>query len=154
MKKLNKFLKSKYGYFLAIMFYFCIGCTISQFKIHDDYFNQYIDLFTKLSNGKINNYDILGLTVRFKKLNNPTIGRCFIGYKHIDIDPKFWYNNYGKRKIALFLHEAAHCICLSEHINGNLKDGCPKSIMSPYILSNYCLNKHWDFYIKELFKDC
>jgi hypothetical protein len=34
---------------------------------------------------------------------------------------------------------------------GYLKDGCPASYMHPYTLSEDCINKHYYYYLKELF---
>jgi hypothetical protein len=44
--------------------------------------------------------------------------------------------------------------CLDKNVPGYLEDGCPKSIMHPFILSELCLKNHQDYYIKEMFARC
>jgi hypothetical protein len=109
-----------------------------------------------------------------------TFGKDF---REIDLDADFWNRASWPSKVALLYHEMTHCYCTREHDfdggtmypdgslryildrftrnmpsplkpEGYLDDGCPKSIMHPIIVDNYCFNKHYGYYIEEMFNRC
>lgn len=110
-----------------------------------------------------------------------TYGR---GFREIDLDKKFWDRASWKNKITVVFHEMTHCNCTRvEHDYGPEKlypdttlneildivnykvpfykaeegffdDGCPLSIMYPYVLYEGCLDLHYAQYVKEMFDRC
>lgn len=44
--------------------------------------------------------------------------------------------------------------CIDRNVPGYLSDGCPASIMHPYILDQQCIDLHYDYYIDEMFEAC
>lgn len=112
------------------------------------------------------------------------VGVCFRGsdFREIIIDNKEWNNTpYETRKELLF-HELTHCLCGRGHDYGSGKnypppgmerivelfhkwpfymsrpgrfeDGCPTSIMFPYVLPKSCLDLHNKEYMDEMFNRC
>jgi hypothetical protein len=70
-------------------------------------------------------------------------------------------------------HELSHCACGRDHDHDGKKygdgtedrkdpkradefwnDGCPKSIMFPFIIEDSCTLSHYDQYIDEMFEKC
>lgn len=105
------------------------------------------------------------------------------GWREIDLDKNFWRYSSWLSKIALVYHESSHCYCerghdydngqeypsdslkllymILEHLSlsplkpkGYLDDGCPKSIMHPTIVDEECFQKHYMYYVKEMFDNC
>jgi hypothetical protein len=112
------------------------------------------------------------------------VGICFRGtnFREIVVDNKAWKDTpYGVKKELLF-HELTHCLCNRGHdygdgksyppteldwlvdifhrkpfymkLPGRFEDGCPSSIMYPYVLSQSCLSLHGKEYMKEMFNRC
>jgi len=105
-------------------------------------------------------------------------------FREIDIDKDFWNRSSWLSKVALLYHELAHCYCRRDHDydngtmypdgslkailqgwiakqpitpirpEGYLADGCPKSIMHPIMGSDYCFEKHYEYYTEEMFARC
>lgn len=105
-------------------------------------------------------------------------------FREIFIDYKFWKKASWSPKTALIYHELAHCYCQRDHDfdegtmypdgslkaiiqsfmakqpidylkpDGYMSDSCPKSIMYPIIISDYCFKKHYPHYVKEMFNRC
>jgi hypothetical protein len=128
-------------------------------------------------------YDTLGYTSNVLE-EKGTIGQCMIPFFEtkgkITIDPNYWEKASEYSKKGLILHEMAHCACSVGHTveiyelethwlikflhKFGIKtardrvhyrdDGCAKSIMFPYIPSNYCIEKHWNEYVEEVNKKC
>lgn len=100
------------------------------------------------------------------------IGQCNygLGFNEIDIDFIYWtYVDNTITNQTLMLHELTHCYCDRSHDygknlnyttddsndkNGFLEDGCPKSIMFPYVLDNNCFLTHYAYYVDEMFERC
>lgn len=112
------------------------------------------------------------------------IGLCHWGdnFREIDIDKGYWNMAPEELREILLFHEMTHCLCGREHdwgkgkyyhdaflqsilgnfgrriakefFDGYLLDGCPKSIMNPYIVDIDCAQRHMDFYKKEMFERC
>lgn len=122
------------------------------------------------------------LSINFKDLDDKTVGRCFwlvLGGYEIEINEKWWkyYMFYPEVKELVMYHELEHCIRYRFHTdkkeyinsvsdffervlyyigiipeNGYLRDGCPVSIMHSQVMSHYCRNKHYEYYIQEIIK--
>jgi hypothetical protein len=129
------------------------------------------------SNGLFFTRDV---TIGFTNIGKgPVIGVCYYGnkFREIDVDQYFWDNSTDLSRKAMLFHELTHCYCGRDHDYGFMKyyhavlrlrmgtfmnkakpgfmdDGCPLSIMNPYILDDYCMNIHYDSYIKEMFERC
>ena len=116
---------------------------------------------------------------KWKKQYGGIIGTCYPWgpFAFITINEGWWYSNFNelKREQVIF-HELGHCLLYKNHITptidksfsawwerlmfkmgifeekkGWLKDFCPSSYMYPYILSKECIEKHYDYYMDELF---
>jgi len=115
---------------------------------------------------------------------NKVIGICFYGknFREIDIDNRAWNMYPADIKEELVRHELTHCLCGRGHDYGNgeqypsveveeiidlfrkwpfyvqrpgrYSDGCPLSIMFPYVLSQKCIQSHRRQYYKEMFNRC
>lgn len=106
------------------------------------------------------------------------------GFREIDLDKEFWARASWASKVALVYHEMTHCYCERGHdfdegvlypdnsikffldriLNGApftplrpegyLEDGCPKSIMYPIIVDPFCFERHYKYYVQEMFNRC
>ena len=107
-----------------------------------------------------------------------TWGMLGITRSRIDIDPTFFNHQSILRQWSLLFHEIGHCVCNENHpdietpehwivrflnrlhINHRrinqiyLHDGCPRTLMYPYDLSQSCLLAHQDYYVQEMFGHC
>lgn len=112
-----------------------------------------------------------------------TVGICKSWYDNdseIEILKSFWEKSDEKTRAVLVWHEVTHCVCNRNHTHaggaypepkdglfsltglsgaelekkGYFSDFCPTSIMHPYILSHYCIVKHWDHYKLEMLEGC
>lgn len=134
-----------------------------------------------IGNGiKFTHHPTMGFnTIKKKKGYYNVIGPCTYGknFREIDADIDFWNKSSDQTRRVLLYHELTHCLCDRDHdykngikypdadtVKGNiimefmepgvLKDGCPMTIMYPYILSDKCSFAHWNMYIKEMFNRC
>lgn len=93
----------------------------------------------------------------------------------ITIDRRYWLTAWDKDRWQLMYHELGHCMCNLNHpidsealdfvdflkkigIKNNrykkFYDGCPVSLMHPYLVPTWCLDMHKTEYIHELFSNC
>lgn len=72
----------------------------------------------------------------------------------IQINRKYWVDASEYEKYLLVFHEMGHCKCHLMHDSDILADGCPKSIMSPYLPNEVCAEKHFIDYMIDLSKRC
>lgn len=123
------------------------------------------------------------VTIGLKDIGHGRIvGLCHYGinFREIDIDKTFWdHSSYNDKRILVY-HELTHCYCGRGHDYGEGKnypeaslldifkdtifeikddkgkydDGCPLSIMYPYVLKESCFEKHLDSYTIEMFDRC
>lgn len=143
----------------------------------EEEFLPYLQDFSNLSDGKIGQEEVKGLSIKFTKLPGNTIGICYRwlnGTKEIVIDKNYWeWASYLTRE-ALMYHELVHCVCNRSHDfiggtyskfnpfmlfesnekSGYFEDSCPFSIMHPEMMDDSCLNRRWDYYKKEMFLNC
>lgn len=152
---------------------------VKKHKGIDPSFKPYIEEFKYLSRGKVKDKDFEGLSIGFRDYakNVNTVGTCHYTVFEIDINKKWWNSYYRsfEEKYELIFHELGHCVLKRGHTEipshngflawlerigfrlglfsqkGYLKDGCPASIMHPYTLSQTCMNRHYYYYINELF---
>lgn len=112
------------------------------------------------------------------------VGLCHYGkdFREIDIDLEYFNKITELQRKELVYHELTHCYCLRKHDFGEDRsypeandskfdrsekfrsifwitpgffvDGCPTSIMYPYVLTNGCYEKHQEHYEKEMFERC
>ena len=79
------------------------------------------------------------------------ICRTTAGGNYIYINSKHWYGLSEHLKIALIFHELGHCLLGRSHTTARYEvDGCPTSLMFPYLVSLICYNRYYDDYIDEL----
>lgn len=106
-----------------------------------------------------------------------SLGICtthLMGGKSITIDPLFWSWASEKEKLFLMYHEFEHCVRGRGHSNKDQKewfgkelwkkimkkfgyyktmyldDGCPSDIMHSHMMSSYCMERHFAYYLKEV----
>jgi len=71
---------------------------------------------------------------------------------YIEIDQGTWESITELQKINLIFHEFGHCIMGRQHIViTNYVETCPPSFMYDTVLSEVCLETHYNDYIKEMF---
>lgn len=162
-------------YKLLILFtlLFSSSCSSSLLKKHKEIhpaFAPYVSEIIENSQGLINSKDIKSLTIGFRNLKTPTIGRCNLLSNEIDIDITYWAFSDRNKKLEILMHEIGHCVLKRYHTGlkyeflhdlpmklgffkemGFLYDGCPASVMHPYDSSWYCFIKHKRYYMDELF---
>jgi hypothetical protein len=141
-------------------------------------FVPYLHQFVKDSQGLITYEDLMGLDMSFENFTDTKAGTCLrTGSKQvIKINRYWWLENTARRaRLELIYHELGHCILDRNHTSPTsskswggdvertffnwgvfrekppLSDGCPSSLMHPYILGLDCINKHYNYYIDELF---
>lgn len=143
-------------------------------------FQPHIKDFVKTSNGKIKLREVMTIQFKFKKYpsGSSTLGTCYpaVVKRWITINQKWWKTATYKSQRELIFHELGHCLLNRRHTmptrfpkewldklenwlfkiglwttRSYLKDHCPSSIMHLYALSRYCIQKHGDYYDKELF---
>lgn len=142
------------------------------------YFAQYVMEFIKDSHGLVDFNSLEYVHMDFDDLSGNTVGLCAsMPYRQIiKIDRKWWeaHPSHAERR-SLIYHELGHCVLFLDHSTetgaggfwgwlermafrigildrkGILPDMCPSSYMHPHILHSYCIEKHHDFYKKEIF---
>lgn len=119
--------------------------------------------------------------IKNRKGKGTVVGLCTYGkkFREIDVDLKYWNESTWTTKRTLIYHEMTHCFCGRLHTfkngildefypdaedikpgpfymiqPGYLADGCPMSIMYPYVLGDDCVKSHWDLYDNEMFEGC
>jgi len=145
----------------------------------DTEFTPYVQEFIYASKGKVRREKFEGFTMGFREFNGDvsTVGVCHPLAYEVDINVEWWDNTLSQSKrIELVFHELGHCVLRRGHTQkptgsswlafwervgfkigmfeekGMLPDGCPSSFMHPYTLSEACINRHFNYYIEELFK--
>ena len=120
-------------------------------------------------------------SIKTKSKSEAVVGLCTYGanFREIDVDRNYWDKSTWITRRTLIYHEMIHCFCGRDHTfkggtypeadvmmkkkkntapylmqPGYMADGCPMSIMYPYVLKDDCVSKHWDIYDKEMFEDC
>lgn len=96
--------------------------------------------------------------IAFADLEEKIAGVCyrsFVGssliYAYMKIDKTYWPKMSEKQKINLIFHELGHCVLQRDHVSSDSVRECPSSFMHDTVMSDYCLDKYYDDYIKEMF---
>jgi hypothetical protein len=93
-----------------------------------------------------------GIAIQFGKLREGVLGTAYPYplVPEIIIQKEAWSRLRYSREFLVW-HELAHLLCHKKHVEGEMKDGCPISIMNAYIGSELCYLEYREHYI-ELFK--
>ena len=111
-------------------------------------FTGFVAMFEELMSTKVQY-----TTISFRSQASPQVGLCLYqkGGKenYIYVDPSFWAKASFIEQTSLIFHELGHCHYKLAHIEGQ-ENGCPMSIMSPWIPSETCLDLNFDQYVDQL----
>ena len=144
---------------------FVVSCSSTDPKAYkvDSEFEPYVQKFFQDAKTYGQNYDSLGLIMRFANLSDNTAGLCYVNRQPItiEIDRTYWNSISGPNetniKEDLIFHEMGHGFTRRTHINNSLNNGDWKSIMCGDELPNgrepniNYRGFRKDYYIKELF---
>ena len=116
-----------------------------------------------------------GLTIGFYRINNKdkadhTVAWCNYITKEIGFDYDIWQMLSEDQKFLIFFHEMGHCAFDRMHTQkgtdkwenlqiflgliktvDNFEDGCPGSLMHPFMLEAKCIEAHAEEYLVEFF---
>lgn len=102
----------------------------------------------------------VNVPIVFKPLDSKWAGMCYrtivngIVYNaYIEINQLYWKQLSEYQRIGLIFHELGHCVLNREHVESNSVMLCPTSFMYPSVLTNFCVEKHYQEYIKEMFHE-
>lgn len=97
-------------------------------------------------------YRIKNIHAGFEQLEGTTIGEC--RYEEppvIAIDPDYWNKASDEKRESLIFHELGHCFLGLDHNDKVFGDGCAKSIMNSFEISDECYWLHREEYMVDLF---
>lgn len=144
----------------------------------DPAFESYVEEFIRVSDDRYDAKRMGRLTIGFSdKLGDDTIAVCnnTLSVYEIDVNRAWWKTANYQDKYQLMMHEIGHCALGRQHTDfpggsliheleklcsilglfekvPELTDYCPGSLMSADMINSYCIQKHKDYYEKELFK--
>ena len=87
----------------------------------------------------------------------PTSGSYTVGYCQSGGTPKvvisktYFMEVEDAQREELMFHELGHCVLDRGHTSTEYPDGCPTSIMDPYMINEWCYDKWRSEYLEELF---
>ena len=136
----------------SFLLLFLVGCSLFYPK-NDNHLLEYSEAFVKESEGKVSVKDVKKVQIYFKTQDD-AVGTCNYMTDVIEIDPTFFYTATAKPRKTVIYHELGHCVCKRDHTMGQLNDACPDSIMYYKVVNRKCLDKHWDYYMKEIYTGC
>lgn len=146
----------------------------------DPIFKPYIQSYRYIIGKELYSDRFERLSFNFASLKDDVVGRCWWllnGELEIEIDTTWWYNTIFDEKAKEFVvyHELEHCIKYRMHTNkkeeiiyisdffwnigyylglipkkGNLPDGCPGSLMHSHVMTYWCREKHYIYYLNEI----
>ena len=88
-----------------------------------------------------------------KSTNDGYVTVAMCDYKgNIIINKKEWNQRSTIKQENVIFHEMGHCVLNRDHTQGLFEDDCPKSIMYPSLMTDWCYLKRYDYYMKELFQ--
>lgn len=130
------------------------ACCIAPNVLSDPTFDNYVEEYEGYSALKAGHVPIY-----FADLKENVAGVCHyfrigkgpIRWGYVEIDQEYWQEMSEKQKANLIFHELGHCIEGREHVPWLSPNECPSSFMNKAVISNYCLNKYYDNYMKEMF---
>lgn len=96
--------------------------------------------------------------IAFDDLESGIAGICYRAsgggktVAYIKLDRGYWPIMSEYQKINLVFHELRHCVLNRWHTPSDYSPlECPSSFMHDTVMGNYCLNKNFNSYIKEMF---
>jgi hypothetical protein len=161
-----------------------IGCCSTTPNSADDMeankeLSKYLKSFKEDMGSRVKPSDMKRTGIRFGELEGSTMGLCaYIPiWRHsvVTIDEDGWANYTEAQRMNLVYHELGHCVCglghswefggypeadddgisaSSNEKSGYFEDGCPASLMYPYVMGEECSKKHWAEYVKDLYNRC
>lgn len=108
---------------------------------------EYADRFEKDVGFSAANIDII-----FDNLTDNIVGLCTTGLgrkPEIKVDKGFWERSSDTAREELMYHELGHCALGLNHDKTVMSDGCPQSVMFPYVFSS-CYKRQKDHYVSDL----
>lgn len=122
---------------------------------------QYKDMFFGIDSTFQPYYDAFGshyglvikIPIAFVSQPTPKVGECMTydnGHRQIEIDPAYWISADAPTREELIDHELGHCVFGRTHNHSYLADGCPASMMNPYVFGDPCFTNHKTDYLNEL----
>jgi hypothetical protein len=178
---MNKNKKLSAGLILFSLIVGCCSTTPSSIDNdeHNVEFSKYLESFKKDMGSRVKTSDLKKTSIRFGNLKSPEVGLCAYipiwGHSVITIDRNTWLKYSELERMDLIYHELGHCVCGLGHgwefgaypearleniitsyscDDGFFEDGCPMSLMYPYIMNKDCTKKHWADYTKDLYNRC
>lgn len=153
-----------------------------EYKYIDPELAGFVDEYKSLANDRGIKFTNT-VTIGFKEINHgDVVGICNYGkdFREIDIDINYWETITALQKKGLIFHELSHCYCLRKHdydedrpypesktsfvksrpppfffiSAGFFLDGCPVSIMYPYVMGDSCMEEHEKDYNYEMLNRC
>lgn len=94
--------------------------------------------------GKIKDKEVVGFCAKEYDIFKNITRRIII------IDKTYWDRLDYKVRQLLIWHELGHCLFNKKHDNLLMHDGCPNSIMHPTILSDRCVELHYETYLQQI----
>lgn len=118
------------------------------------------------------------VNIGFTNIEDKAVGltRFEDGFREIDVDSTYWNFSTESQKTVLIWHELTHAHCDRLHDYGKNKpygddvdlamkkqkaggpgfyeDHCPKSLMFPSIIPEYCFKLYYFRYIDDMFENC
>lgn len=96
--------------------------------------------------------------VGFATLEEGVAGTCWttkvggvILKAYVEIDTEYWFTISELQKRHLIIHELGHCVLDLDDIPLNSVEVCPTSFMTASVMYDFCLEQHFDEYVKEMF---
>lgn len=71
-------------------------------------------------------------------------------HRVIEVKRSKWDKFTDLQKKIIVYHELGHCLFNRDHVEHKLQDNCPESIMNEFVLSDLCIDRHYEHYIMEL----
>ena len=105
-----------------------------------------------------NRSSVSHIPIGFVDLKDEYAGMCHrisyggrVVYAYIEIDKEYWGRASELQKINLIFHELGHCALNRDHPPADSVRMCPTSFMHYQIMSDWCLQEHFNEYMEEMF---
>lgn len=107
----------------------------------------YVEEVKKLSKSNIKGI----IPILVKPIKSTALATChYTAIRYITVDPEKFEYYTEKEKTLILAQELMHCECSMSHDEKKLDDECPKSVMYPYMPFTWCVDNHWEEYVKEM----
>jgi hypothetical protein len=74
--------------------------------------------------------------------------------QEVQFNARYWDSASENERFLLVFHELGHCRCYLFHDATLLEDGCPASLMSPYLPPQECADAHFLDYAIDIAERC